>query len=102
MVGILRLDGCGYPGLPVTHARVLRGGAFDDNSNNARVAARNDNNPNNNWNNNGFRVVCASHLFVPLRWRGVRLLRCEGRRLSNAAALPEMPGGYGFPDAAKI
>jgi len=32
---------------------------------NARVANRNNNHPNNNWNNNGFRVVVASpHNFV--------------------------------------
>ncbi|MBE7474125.1 MAG: hypothetical protein DPW09_27635 [Anaerolineae bacterium] len=37
--------------------RVLRGGAFNNEANNVRCAARNRNNPNNRNNNNGFRVV---------------------------------------------
>ena len=35
----------------------LRGGAWNNNHNNARVANRNNNHPNNNWKDNGFRVV---------------------------------------------
>ena len=42
--------------------RVLRGGAFNNEARNVRCAYRNMNNPNNHWNNNGFRVV-ASHDF---------------------------------------
>jgi formylglycine-generating enzyme required for sulfatase activity len=42
--------------------RVLRGGSFNNNPRNARCAYRNHNHPNNDWNNNGFRVgVVASH-----------------------------------------
>jgi formylglycine-generating enzyme required for sulfatase activity len=41
---------------------VLRGGAFNNNQNNARCAYRNRNNPNNRNNNIGFRVV-VSHIF---------------------------------------
>ena len=39
--------------------RVLRGGAFNNNQNNVRAAARNRNNPNNRNRNNGFRVVLS-------------------------------------------
>jgi hypothetical protein len=39
--------------------RVLRGGSWNNNQDNARVAARNRNNPNNSNNNNGVRL--ASH-----------------------------------------
>ncbi len=40
--------------------RVLRGGSWNNNQDNARSANRNRNNPNNRNNNIGFRVVCAS------------------------------------------
>jgi hypothetical protein len=43
-----------------TEHRVLRGGSFNNNQNNARCAYRNRNNPNNRNNNNGFRVVLAT------------------------------------------
>ena len=38
-------------------ARVLRGGSFNNTTNNLRAANRNRNNPDNDNNNNGFR--CA-------------------------------------------
>jgi hypothetical protein len=57
---------------PVKDDRVLRGGSFNNNQNNARCAYRNRNNPNNRNRNNGFRVVVS--------------------RLSSP---PEMPGGAG-------
>jgi formylglycine-generating enzyme required for sulfatase activity len=44
----------------------LRGGAFNNNPDNARCAYRNRNNPNNRNNNNGFRVVVLSTLFQVL------------------------------------
>jgi hypothetical protein len=45
---------------------VLRGGAFNNNDRNVRCAYRNNNNPNNRNDNNGFRL-CVSHtsLFLP-------------------------------------
>ncbi|MCZ2074119.1 MAG: hypothetical protein LC130_03855 [Bryobacterales bacterium] len=44
----------------------LRGGSWNNNQNNARVSDRNNNHPNNQWNNNGFRVVAVSpHNFAP-------------------------------------
>lgn len=43
----------------------LRGGSWNNNQNNARVDVRNNNHPNNQWNNNGFRVVvCSPHNFA--------------------------------------
>jgi hypothetical protein len=45
--------------------RVLRGGSWNNNRNNARCAYRNRNEPD-NWNNNiGFRVVAAHGLLSP-------------------------------------
>jgi hypothetical protein len=41
---------------------VLRGGAFNNNQQNARCAYRDDNNPNNQNNNNGLRLVCGVHV----------------------------------------
>ena len=64
----LKLDGCWVVGssrLRLDWERVidrlaLRGGSWNNNAENARVAERNRNNPDNNWNNNvGFRVVCV-------------------------------------------
>lgn len=43
--------------------RVVRGGSFNNNQDNARCAYRNRNNPNNRNRNNGFRVVVA-HIFL--------------------------------------
>jgi hypothetical protein len=40
-----------------------RGGSWNNNHRNARVSDRNNNHPNNQWNNNGFRVV-APHRFA--------------------------------------
>jgi len=41
------------------HHRVLRGGAFNNNQRNARVAYRNRNQPDNRNDNIGFRVVVS-------------------------------------------
>lgn len=43
-------------GLPGNN-RVVRGGSWNNNQDNARVSYRNNNNPNNRNNNNGFRLV---------------------------------------------
>ncbi|MFQ5771093.1 MAG: hypothetical protein ACE5HX_11195 [bacterium] len=38
----------------------MRGGSWNNQADNLRCAARNYNNPDNNWNNNiGFRLVCV-------------------------------------------
>jgi hypothetical protein len=54
--------------LPGSAARVVRGGSFNNNQNNARAAYRNNRNPNNRNNNQGFRVVGAAHVLLPLLW----------------------------------
>jgi hypothetical protein len=61
--------GCGHGGL-----RVLRGGSWNNNRNNARCSYRNRNNPNNRNDNIGFRVVVSHN--SQFRW-------------------PEMPPGSG-------
>jgi hypothetical protein len=40
----------------------LRGGSWNNNVDNSRVANRNNNTPDNNWNNNGFRLSFALEL----------------------------------------
>ena len=48
--------------------RVIRGGSWNNDANNCRVANRNNNNPNNDNNNNlGFRVCLTAQ---PLIWCG--------------------------------
>ena len=42
--------------------RVLRGGSWNNDSVNSRVAYRNNNTPANKWNNNGFRLSFALQL----------------------------------------
>ncbi len=56
--------------------RVLRGGSFNNNRNNARCAYRNNNDPDNRNNNIGFRI-CVSHnsSFMPEMRRSDELLR---------------------------
>jgi formylglycine-generating enzyme required for sulfatase activity len=53
--------------MPAVWAQILgpalRGGSWNNNHQNARLSARNNNHPNNQWNNNGFRVV-GSHSFL--------------------------------------
>jgi len=72
---------------------VLRGGSFDNNQNNARCSYRNNNDPDNEWNNNGCRVGwCAAHDF----------LDAEGGRVYGPCAGPEMPCVQGCTAAATI
>jgi len=54
---------------PVAETRVLRGGSFNNNRDNARCAYRNRNDPDNDWNNNGFRIVVVSHVSLKGRRR---------------------------------
>jgi hypothetical protein len=49
-------------GLPETFSRVLRGGSWINNNDNARASYRNNNAPDNRNNNIGFRVCCVSHI----------------------------------------
>ena len=50
-------------------ARVVRGGAFNNNRDNVRSANRNNNDPDNRNENNGFRVV--AHGLPPCRSVGL-------------------------------
>ncbi len=56
-------------------ARVVRGGSWNNNRNNARCAIRNRNNPDNYNNNIGFRVVLSHNIFLCQKCRTV-----HGRR----------------------
>lgn len=49
-------------GFPAIAPRVVRGGAWNNNQDNARAAYRNNNNPDNRNNNIGFRVCRCSHI----------------------------------------
>ena len=44
---------------------MVRGGSFNNNRNNVRCAFRNRNDPDNTWNNNGFRVVSYIYRGLP-------------------------------------
>ena len=50
-------------------ARVVRGGAFNNNQNNARCAYRNNNHPDNRNDNIGFRVVVSHDSHAPPEMR---------------------------------
>jgi hypothetical protein len=53
---------------------VVRGGAFNNNEENARCAYRNRNNPNNHNMNNGFRVVVATFFSTQPELPGGRVI----------------------------
>jgi hypothetical protein len=56
--------------------RVVRGGSWHNNANNARAAYRNDNHPDNRNDNNGFRVVARRPTsLIVLLLQGFRTLR---------------------------
>jgi formylglycine-generating enzyme required for sulfatase activity len=62
-------------GLDPIHAnRVLRGGSWNNDTNNVRSSNRNNNTPGNTNNNNGFRVAST---------RGCTLRACEDHALSR-------------------
>jgi hypothetical protein len=63
--------------------RVLRGGSWNNNQNNARCSYRNRNKPNNRNDNNGFRVV-VSHIFPHSTGNAGRLW-LDGRGLKDGA-----------------
>jgi len=67
----------------------LRGGSWNNNQNNARVSGRNNNHPDNNWNNNGFRVCCAPHGFAFCRKYWL-MFGQRSRQYWRAASLPAM------------
>ncbi len=76
-----------------TARRVLRGGAFNNNSRNVRCAYRNNNDPDNRNNNIGFRVV-VSTLFYNSRMAWRRNDATGTRRMAEPVPgrVPLIPG----------
>jgi hypothetical protein len=86
---------------------VVRGGSWNNNQDNARAAYRNHNNPDNRNNNQGFRVVCSSHMFTPLQRQRRWLVSLPTSALASTptltarAALPALAADHGLRPEAK-
>jgi len=78
---------CPYCAGPSRKRRVVRGGAWNNNSNNARCAYRNNNHPDNRNNNIGFRVVVSHDSHVTPEMRRGNLVLPPRRRLRAGPAL---------------
>jgi len=77
---------------------VLRGGSWNNNWNNLRVANRNNNNPDNHNNNVGFR--CAS---PSIRFLKSQVHAFQGRRLSLRENMPNcFPAGFYQPNMKNL
>ncbi|MBF0106322.1 MAG: hypothetical protein HQM16_13470 [Deltaproteobacteria bacterium] len=50
----------------IKNTGVLRGGAWYNNDHNSRASYRNNNHPDNRYNNNGVRLVVPSTFFKPV------------------------------------
>ncbi|MBK8538762.1 MAG: SUMF1/EgtB/PvdO family nonheme iron enzyme [Ardenticatenia bacterium] len=79
---------------PWDRPRVLRGGSWNNNPDNARASYRNNNHPNNRNRNIGFRVVLAAHAPLPLLWSGAFWPDDLPERLAGRG-VPGMPGDHG-------
>ncbi len=80
-------------GIGSKHLRVLRGGSFNNNAENVRCAYRNRNNPNNQNNNFGFRVVVSTFVREPELFGGVqRPFRAEANGGADSWPRPEDSG----------
>ena len=98
--------GLGRWGSLATSSRVVRGGAWNNNPDNARAAYRNHNTPD-NWNDNqGFRLLCGPTSLPP--FKGAGRLVCFPTGLLRAcpppparAALPELVVDHGLRPEAK-
>jgi hypothetical protein len=94
-------------GLPATTRRVVRGGSWNNNQDNARATYRNDNDPHNRNNNLGLRVVRSSHIVIPLLmaqpglYDVAWLLRACPPALPVRATLPELAADHGLRPEAK-
>jgi hypothetical protein len=78
-------------------SRVLRGGSWNNNQDNARSANRNRNNPNNRNNNIGFRVVCSSTSFSAFPSTAPAGVAQAGWvRHANLGRLPGLSADYGL------
>jgi hypothetical protein len=60
-------------------ARVVRGGSWNNDADNARSAARNNNDPDNRNDNIGLRVLCASHIVCVFLHGALRAAGNAGR-----------------------
>jgi hypothetical protein len=70
--------------------KVLRGGSWNNNDNNLRVANRNNNNPANRNNNIGFRCVAPPGKFLKGQVRGVG--RAPTRAVAESEISRPVPG----------
>jgi hypothetical protein len=71
----------------------LRGGAWNNNGKNARAAFRNNDHPDNEWNNNGFRmVVLHSFVYAGSASRPWPVVEAKLAGLRPARAFPELGG----------
>ena len=93
--------------LPATARRVVRGGSWNNDQDNARASYRNDNASDNRNNHVGLRVVRSSHILIPLMAQPggglrIRLLRaCSPASLARAV-LPVLAVDYGLRPEAKV
>jgi len=91
--GASQVSSPGRQGQADSSRRVLRGGSFNNNERNARCSYRNNNDPDNEWNNNGCRLGwCAAH----------DSLKSRRLRGFGPVAGPEMLRVYGRAAAATI
>jgi hypothetical protein len=90
------------PGWRGAGSITLRGGSWNNNQRNARVAVRNHNQPDNFNNNNGFRVVVAPNFLWPrgkdLAGKAVALRSAAGQEGKIARSGP----GRGWPVSLKF
>ncbi len=81
-------------GCPDHDRRVLRGGSWINNPENARAANRNRNNPDNRDNNRGFRVVLSAHIspaiHIAAACRPRFTARKDGRKNGTGASGPHV------------
>ena len=78
---------------------MLRGGAFNNNTQNVRCAYRNRNNPNNDNRNNGFRVVVSTFFIGQVPVGNVMWVRAERVAcLTEARKMAELGPGRACGD----
>jgi hypothetical protein len=83
-------------------SRVLRGGAWNNESDNLRAANRNNDNPDNRDNNIGFRLVCAG-VFVRkvLLPAGSQTGEIRRAQTARAVSAKKPPTAHSTPHAGK-
>ncbi|PWB73131.1 MAG: hypothetical protein C3F07_10405 [Anaerolineales bacterium] len=81
--------------------RVLRGGSWNNNQDNARASNRNNNNPNNRNNNNGFRLVVRPTSKLNFQKAAVDSLPAGRAGFITGMRLPELTGVHGSRSEAE-